>query len=52
MNSLEKWCHEYGHVLNAGRILHTIPTSEETLEKDKYIPRLNLLSADERNFSF
>ena len=48
MNNLEKWCHEYAHVLSVGRILHILPTSEELLEKDKYIPRLNLLAADER----
>ena len=52
MNNLEKWCHEYAHVLSVGRILHILPTSEELLEKDKYIPRLNLLAADERKNKF
>jgi hypothetical protein len=48
MNSLEKWVHEYAHVLTAGRILHLPGASEEVLEKDKYIPRLNPLALDER----
>ncbi len=45
---MEKWVHEYAHVLNAGRILHVGTPSEELLEKDKYIPRLNPIASDER----
>lgn len=48
MKEMEKWQHEYAHVLNAGRILHINPVKEELLESDKYIPRLRGINEDDR----
>lgn len=49
MNNPEKWMHENANILLAGSIIHAKPVSEETLEKDKYIPRMQPIAVDERN---
>ncbi len=50
MNNPEKWMHEYSNILMAGSIIHAKGVSEEALEKDKYIPRMQNISLDERKF--
>lgn len=48
MGVAEKWMHEYANILLAGSIIHVKPISDETLEKDKYIPRMQSIAVDER----
>lgn len=52
MNNPEKWIHEHAHILQAGSILHVKPIAEDTLEKDKYVPRMQTIQLDERTINF
>lgn len=52
MNNMEKWMHDHSHILLCGRIIHEKGVNEETLEKDKYVPRMRALNEDERKLFF